>query len=90
MTRLGGVELRVSRGYDVEVVLRLTPRNWSRVRRGLPLRIRGRGYRYEAEFYWDYWIFSGAPDYAVRVEYGEDAAVGFDGKLSDIEIRQLT
>jgi hypothetical protein len=37
----------------------LTPRNWTKVRSGKPLHIRGKGYHYEGEFFWDYWSFEG-------------------------------
>lgn len=88
----GGVELEVQWGHNVEVRLRLTPRNWSRLRRGLPFRIRGRGYRYDGDFFWDYWLFEGSPENRVRVEYGRggDRGVGFDGTLHDVEIRFLS
>jgi hypothetical protein len=33
--------------------VRLTPRNWSKVKAGKSLRLRGDGYYYEGEFFWD-------------------------------------
>jgi hypothetical protein len=84
MPRPSSVELRVLWGNEVDVGLLLSLRNWSRVQRGLPLRIRGRGFRYDGEFFWDYWTFSGAPEHEVRVEYGEDGAIGFDGRMADV------
>jgi hypothetical protein len=90
LTSRSGVELRVSWEYDVVITLRLTPKNWSRVQRGLPLRIRGKGYCYEGEFFWDYWDFSGSPANELRVEYGEDGAVGFEGPLASLTTRKLT
>jgi hypothetical protein len=85
-----GVQLTVSWGNDVEVSLRLTPRNWSRLQRGQSLRIRGKGYIYEGEFFWDYWTFTGGVAGDLSVEYGEDAGVGFVGKFTDAKIRVLT
>jgi hypothetical protein len=82
--RAEGVELTVTWGNDVEVSLRLTPRNWSRLQRGQSFRIRGKGYTYEGEFFWDYWTFTNGVGGDLLVEYGEDGGVGFEGKLADV------
>jgi hypothetical protein len=37
----------------------LTPRNWAMVKSGKELYIRGEGYNYEGEFFWEYWHFKG-------------------------------
>ena len=52
--------------------LRLTPRNWSKVKAGKPLRVRGKGYYYEGEFFWDYWTFEGGLQGELTVNYGRD------------------
>ena len=62
MTNVGAT-ISVSWGNDVAVSIRLTPKNWAKIKAGKPLSIRGKGYRYEAEFFWDYWNFMEA--YAV-------------------------
>ena len=49
-------------GKEVEVQLELTPRNWSKLLRGKGLSIRGKGYGYEGDFFWDYWQFLGGLD----------------------------
>lgn len=50
-----GAAISVSWGDDVEVSIRLTPQHWAGIKAGKTLRIRGKGYRYESEFFWDYW-----------------------------------
>jgi len=57
-----------------------------KVRRGQPLSIRGKGYQYEGEFFWDYWYFRGRINGDLRVDYGDEGGVGFDGKLADAMI----
>jgi hypothetical protein len=44
--------------------------NWAIVKSGKALRLRGKGYRYEGEFFWDYWSFGGGLDGTLLVEYG--------------------
>jgi hypothetical protein len=69
--------------------IRLTPRNWSRVRAGKALRIRGKGYYYEGEFFWDFWDFSGGVDGDLTVNYGNEgdySGVGWTGPLRFAEI----
>jgi hypothetical protein len=83
-----GATISVTWGYDVQVSIRLTPKNWARIKAGKPLRIRGKGYHYEGEFFWDYWNFGGGFDGSLIVEYGTDGGVGFDGKLTDAAIEE--
>ncbi len=71
---------------DDEASIYLTPRNWTRVKAGKPLRIRGKGYIYEAERFQDYWNFAGGMDGELEVTYGNDGAVGFIGRLRDAKI----
>jgi len=54
--------------------MRLTPKNWRRVQSGKPLKIRGKGYRYEGEFS-GLLEFGGGVDGALVVTYGSDGAV---------------
>ena len=80
----GKMRVCVEWGYDTHEVV-LTPRNWSRIKRGNPLRIRTQSW-YEGGSQWEYWNFSGGLEGDLVVEYGEDGGVGFDGKLSDATI----
>lgn len=78
---------------DVEASIHLTPRNWSRVRAGKPLQIRGRSYYYDGERFQQDWSFGGGMDGALLVTYAstrrrDDVAVGFDGTLSDTNIKE--
>lgn len=81
-----GATISVSWGNDVAVSIRLSPKNWAKIKAGKPLRIRGKGYRYEDEFFWDYWSFGGGLRGSLMVTYGDDGAVGFDGPLSEARI----
>ena len=61
-----------------------------RVKSGKELRIRGEGYYYEGEFFWDYWHFKGGLEGDLTVSYGNHgdySATGFDGKLQDAIIK---
>lgn len=57
-------------GGEVEVELLVSKRNWSKIIRGEKVTIRGRGYSYDGEFFWDYWDFSGGVDGELIVRYG--------------------
>ena len=83
----GGATIGVVWGYDLHDIT-LTPRNWSRVKRGKPLRIRERGV-YEGVFQWEYWNFEGGLDGDLLVQYGDDGGVGFVGKLRDAYIEEV-
>jgi len=86
MRQVGAI-ITVSWGYDVQVSITLSPRNWTRVKSGKPLQIRGNGYHYEGEFFWDYWNFEGGVDGALTVAYG-DGGEGFNGTLDDATIEE--
>ena len=74
-------------GYEQHSIT-LTPRNWAAVKSGRSHSQRGKGYRYEGEFFWDYWSFEGGLDGKLEVYYGDDAAGGFLGKLRDADITE--
>lgn len=74
-------------GYE-DHTIRLTARNWQKVKTGRPLRVRGKGYRCEEGFFWDYWSFNATSAGSLTVEYGEDCGVGFVGDLSDAHIEE--
>jgi hypothetical protein len=59
--------LSASWGYDVKVDLQVSQRNWSKLSKGKKVTIRGKGYYYEAEFFWDYWDFLGGIDGRLEV-----------------------
>lgn len=82
-----GATITVSWGYEPHSIT-LTQRNWSEILSGKPLRIRGTGYHYEGEFFWDYWHFGGGREGSLRVDYGEDGATGFDGTLDAAEVEE--
>jgi hypothetical protein len=82
-----GATVSVELGYELHSIT-LTAINWSRVKSGRPLRIRGKGFYYEGEFFWDYWNFGGGLDGELLVEYGEGGASGFIGKLEDAIIEE--
>jgi hypothetical protein len=83
----GGARIAVVWGYNLHDVI-LTPRNWSRVKRGVALRIRAAGYSEEG-FQWEYWSFAGGLDGDLIVTYGKDGGTGFIGKLRDATIEEL-
>lgn len=85
-----GATISVSWGNDVEVSIRLTPRNWASIKAGKTLQIRGKGYKHEGEFFWDHWDFSGGLYGSLVVTYGEEGGVGFDGLLADAVIKEHT
>ena len=77
--------ISVEWGYE-EHSITLIPRNWNKVRKGKSLSIRGSGYYYEGEFFWDYWYFGGGMDGDLVVSYGEGGGTGFVGRLRDADI----
>jgi hypothetical protein len=81
----GGARVAVEWGYDIHDVI-LTPRNWSRVKRGGSLKIRSRGHSEDA-FQWEYWNFGGGLDGNLVVEYS-GGGTGFIGQLSDAMIEE--
>ena len=50
---------KVSWGYEIELELYVTERNWKKISAGKGFSIRGNGYYYEGEFFWDFWNFRG-------------------------------
>ena len=54
----------------------------------MPLSIRGQGYYYEGQFFWDYWRFGGGLNGELEVGYGDDG-VGFIGSLGDANITEF-
>jgi hypothetical protein len=82
----GGARVTVVWGLDNHEVI-LTPRNWSRVKKGGSLKIRSRGFS-EDGFQWEYWYFAGGMDGELIVEYGRDGGQGFVGKLRDAAIQE--
>jgi hypothetical protein len=78
------VRLSVRWGYDVKVELLVSERNWSKVLKGESVTIRGGGYYYEGDFFWDYWDFSGGIDGDLQVRYGspKDGDYSAEGVLT--------
>jgi hypothetical protein len=79
-------------GYECHAIT-LTARNWARIKAGKPLRIRGEGYWYEGDHFWDYWSFAGGLDGRLVVSYHsgtEWEADGWIGTLGDAEIETFT
>ena len=82
-----GATVTVDWGYDVEVTITLTPRNWARVKAGKPVGIRGKGYYYEGEFFRDYWNFDGGLEGSLVVTY-TGGGEGYSGPLSGATIEE--
>lgn len=79
-------------GDGVHVQLTLSSRKWAKVQAGKPLTVRGKGYGYEGEFFWDYWDFSGGMNGELAVRYGRPnegdySAVGWDGTVGEALLR---
>jgi hypothetical protein len=86
------VRISVEWGYEIHSIT-LTARNWAKVKAGKPLRIRGKGYWYDGEFFWDHWTFVGGYEGRLLVEYhllGEWYGNGWDNALKDAEIETFT
>jgi hypothetical protein len=77
--------ITVTWGYEPHSIT-LSPRDWAKVKAGEELDIDGKGYHYEGEFFWDYWHFGGGLQGELVVNYGNDSAQGFVGKLNDARI----
>jgi hypothetical protein len=86
---VAGATVSVELGYELHSIT-LAARNWARVKSGKPLRIRGKGFYFEGEFFWDYWSFAGGLEGELIVEYGEGFGrrTGFNGRLSDATIEE--
>ena len=63
--------------------LSISARNWAKIKRGRPVRLRGKGYRYEGKFFWDYWSFNTKAKSSLVVTYGDEGGEGFVGSLKD-------
>ena len=73
--------LRASWCYDiVEVELSVSKRNWTKIVKGQEVTIRGKGYYYEGDYFWDYWDFSGGLDGELRVRYGSPKDGDYSGE----------
>ena len=86
-------KITVPIGYEYCSIV-LIPRNWSKVKIGKPLNIRGKGYYYEGKHFWDYWNFAGGLDGELRVSYGGGLKQG-DGYIgplngADIQVFEYT
>jgi len=57
------------------------------VKAGKPLTIRGKGYSYDDDWFWDYWRFNG-PREELVVDYGKDGGCGYNGLLSGASISE--
>lgn len=79
--------ITVEWGYESHSIT-LAPHDWAAIKVGRPHSQRGEGYIYDGEFFWDYWRFLGGLDPELEVDYGEDGAQGFGGKLSDAVVEE--
>lgn len=80
--------ISVEWGYELHSV-ELNPKEWAEVKNGESLGKRGEGYCYEGQFFLDYWDFGGGLDGSLYVDYGDDGANGFIGKLRDASIEEF-
>jgi len=89
-SKLNGItEALISVEWGSEIhSIKLTSRNWRRVKSGRQLKIRGKGYYYEGQFFWDYWYFAGGIYGSLLVTYGSDGGCGFEGLLRDATIKE--
>ena len=71
-------------GCDQLAEIILTPRNWSRVKNGKELNIRGKGIYIDGEKYWDYWSFNSQNKESLVIFY-EGMGGFFEGMLSQAE-----
>ena len=74
--------------YELHSIV-LIPRNWNKVKGGGSLSIRGKGYYYEGDHFWDYWYLSGGLNGELIVEYDDNGGAGFIGNLEDAEINEF-
>ena len=79
--------IEISIGYE-SVSITLTARNWARVKSGKALEIRGKGYYYEGQFFWDYWSFGGGLEGSLNVYYGNGGGQGYSGTLSGARLSE--
>jgi hypothetical protein len=81
-------KISVEWGYEIHSIV-LIPRNWTKVKARKPLTIRRKGYDYEGQFFWDYWVFGGGLDGSLEVCYSDLITFGFTGDLSDADISEF-
>jgi hypothetical protein len=65
---------------DVCVELPVTKSQWEKIKRGDDVRIKGKGYWYEGEWFQDTWYFSGGLDGELRVCYEQPSEKYSDGE----------
>ena len=88
--KLTKATISVEWGYEDHSIT-LTAKNWAKIKAGKSHSQRGSGYNYEETFFWDYWSFGGGLEGELKVMYSSkdgDGGTGFDGTLSDAEIRE--
>ena len=82
--------LSASWGYDVDVELELSERNWKRISVGRPFTIRGHGYAYEGEHFWDFWDFNEKCPRSLTVRYGSARDGDYSGVGLETEIDKVS
>jgi hypothetical protein len=82
--RPGGARIIVEWGNDDHDII-LTPRDWTRVKRGGALTRRARGSSEDGS-QWEYWHFAGGVDGKLDVYYGADGGHGFGETLKEATI----
>jgi len=81
--------ITVEWGYDNHSI-KLTAKDWFKVKSGNSLSKKGKGYYYEGTFFQDYWYFGGGLEGSLSVRYGDDGGEGFNGSLNEAIIEELT
>ena len=82
---IGGAALWFESGYELHSIT-LSRRNWQKVKSGENLKIRGKGFHSDGEFFWDYWRFERGFEGELFVSFGSDEGELFRGSLSDVNI----
>ena len=75
------VKISVEWAYEVHS-LEMPVKRWFRVCAGKVPRARSRGY-YEGTSFWNYWTFCLNQKISLRVAYGEDGGIGYEGSIED-------
>ncbi|ESQ73722.1 hypothetical protein [Asticcacaulis sp. AC402] len=65
---------------DVSVELHVAKLNYGRLQRGEKVSIRGKGYTYEGDFFWDYWNFEAGLQGELTVNYGSPKDGDYSGE----------
>lgn len=87
--KLKSVRLTVEWGYESHGIT-ISARNWSKIRRNLPVCLRGESYYYEGERFSCHWEFNGRDEPgSLVVGYGDDGAEGYVGEWKDAEIMEV-